>query len=160
MKKYLFLILAALGISACDSTQKSGKADAHHDMGTSHRANPKTKSLMDLHDSAMPNMEEIMTIKKQLTNIANQLDSQNVVNPSSQLQNQKKQASDLIQQLVKADKSMMDWMHQYRADTLETLDEHQQEAYIASQTAKMDLVNIQMQDVITKSKQFIKINIQ
>lgn len=160
MKKYLILILVTLGVSACDSTQKSDSTDAHNKMTDSHQANPKAKALMDLHDNAMPKMEEIMTIKKRLTRVENQLDSLNGAKPSPQLQKQKQQARDLIQQLVQADKSMMDWMHQYRADTLETLDEHQQEAYIASQTAKMDLVNIQMQDAISKSKEFIKNNIQ
>lgn len=160
MKKYLILTLVTLGVSACDSTQKDGNDHAHYDMADSHQANPKAKTLMDLHDSAMAKMEEIMTIKKRLTSVESQLNSLNGANPSSQLQKQKKQASDLIQQLVQADKSMMDWMHQYRADTLETLNAHRQEAYIASQTAKMDLVNIQMQEAISKSKEFIKNNVQ
>jgi hypothetical protein len=58
--------------------------------------------------------------------------------------------------LSEADKSMMDWMHQYKADTLEMLDPSRQEAYIDDQTAKMNMINSQMPDAISKPKKFIK----
>lgn len=122
MKIYLILILATLAGSACDSSQKQQDRPAHSDTSHANHGHPKAKKLMDLHDSAMPKMEEIMAIKKRLTSVESQLDSLNGAKPSPQLQKQKQQARDLIEQLVQADKSMMDWMHHYKADTLETLD--------------------------------------
>ncbi|KAA0992259.1 hypothetical protein [Dyadobacter aurulentus] len=156
MKQYLILIMAALAITACNSNQKRENHTAHHDTSHANHGHPKAKQLMNLHDSIMVKMDEIMLVKKRLTSIANELDSLNAASPGPKLQKQKQKAEILIEQLGRADKSMMGWMHQYKADTLENLDADQQDVYIADQTAKMDLVNGQMLDAISKSKEFIE----
>jgi len=156
MKQYLIPIIAALVITACNSNKKQENHTAHHDTSHANHGHPKAKQLMNLHDSIMVKMGEMMTIKKQLTSIANELDSLSGASPGPELQKQKQKAEILIEQLARADKSMMGWMHQYKADTLENLDAAQQDAYIADQTTKMDLVNGQMLDAISKSKEFIE----
>lgn len=160
MKTYLILIIAALAMTACDSDQKSGNHPAHHEISQPGHQHPKAKQLLDLHDSLMPKMEEILTLKKRLKSIVNQLDSQNVINPDPELKKRKQQAEMLTEQLSQADESMMDWMHQYKTDTLEKLDTGQQDVYIADQTAKMNLMNGQTANAISKSKEFIKNNNQ
>jgi hypothetical protein len=160
MKTYLILMIAALAVTACNSNQKNENHPAHHEMSQAGHQHPKAKQLLDLHDSLMPKMEEILTLRKHLKSIVNQLDSLKRINPDPELQKQKQQAEALAEQLSQADESMMDWMHQYKTDTLEKLDAGQQDVYIADQTAKMNLVNSQTLNVISKSKEFIKNNNQ
>ncbi|MCF0048988.1 hypothetical protein LXM25_02895 [Dyadobacter sp. LJ53] len=160
MKTYLILMISALAIMACDSDQKSGNHPARHEMSQAGHQHPKAKQLLDLHDSLMEKMEEILTLKKRLKSIVNRLDSLNGISPGPELQKRKQQAEALAEQLSQADESMMDWMHQYKTDTLEKLDAGRQDAYIADQTAKMNLVNSQTQNAMSKSNEFIKNNNQ
>ncbi|WP_031530266.1 hypothetical protein [Dyadobacter crusticola] len=155
MKTHLILIITGLAITACNSNQETENHTAHHDTSHAGHGHPKAKQLMELHDSMMPKMGEMMSVKKTLTSIVNEIESLNASSPSRELQKQKAEAQSLIAQLDEADKSMMGWMHQYKADTLENLDAAQQDTYIGDQTAKMEVVNSQMRDAISRSEDFI-----
>ncbi|REA60120.1 hypothetical protein DSL64_15705 [Dyadobacter luteus] len=155
MKKLAILIFAALAVTACNN-DKQTSSEGHDSDKHSKSENPKTKELMDLHDAIMPKMGEIMTSRKLLENLVNDLDSLYKVNPTADLKMQKQNVLDVIDQLKVADKSMMDWMHQYKSDTLKSLDAGQQDAYIADQRSRMENVKDQTLNAISSSKETLK----
>lgn len=155
MKKIAVLVIVALVVTACNNDKQTTR-DAHHPDEHAMSENPKAKELMDLHDSIMPKMGEILATRNLLENLANDLDSLYKVNPKADLNIQKQNVLAVIDQLEMADKSMMDWMHQYKSDTLETLDASQQDAYITDQRSKMENVKTQTLDAIAKAKETLK----
>lgn len=159
MKKYLIVIIASIAFMACQSKKEADQADtghqAHHGASHANHGNPKTAALMATHDSIMLKMGEIISLKTQLTRKANALDSLDKIKSDASLEKHKSQALGLISQLDQADQSMMGWMHQYKADTLEKLSESEQDAYVADQTSRMEVVKSQVADAIAESKKFV-----
>jgi hypothetical protein len=75
--------------------------------------------VMGLHDSLMPQTEQIISLKSKLDSLSSGADSVHV--------------NKLIGALNKADHSMMDWMHHFSIDSLGKMDVKKKVIYLQSQ---------------------------
>jgi hypothetical protein len=75
--------------------------------------------VLELHDVLMPKTEQIVSLKSKLDSLSSGVDSV--------------QVNKLIGALDKADRSMMDWMHQFSIDSLGKMDVKKKMIYLNSQ---------------------------
>ena len=123
-----------------------------------HISDDRTKELMAIHDSIMPATETIMKLKSQISAEINKADSLLALKPDKALKTRKAKALEINALLKLADDEMMDWMHQYRADSLEKLDDEQATVYITDQKQKIDAVRNLMKRSIRDAELFIQKN--
>ena len=103
MKKYIALSLLLLGCSQAEE-KLSEELQA---------------KVLGLHDVLMPKTEQIVSLKTKLDSLTTGADSTHV--------------RKLISSLDNADKSMMDWMHQFSIDSLGKMDVNTKEIYLKNQ---------------------------
>ncbi|MEY3630622.1 MAG: hypothetical protein RL408_176 [Bacteroidota bacterium] len=85
--------------------------------------------VLGLHDILMPKTEQIVSLKSRLDSLSTGADSTHI--------------RKLISSLDKADKSMMDWMHQFSIDSLEKMDVSTKVIYLKNQYTQLtDLQNL------------------
>jgi hypothetical protein len=75
--------------------------------------------VLELHDTLMPQTEELIKLKSSLDSLSHGKDSVHV--------------QQLMTALGKADQSMMDWMHQFSLDSLSKLDVGPKVNYLKAQ---------------------------
>ncbi|MCE7041995.1 hypothetical protein [Dyadobacter sp. CY312] len=166
MKILILNILALLILAGCNSENKdSSHSDSTtmqdpngHDHGSHAAGDPRVAEVMAIHDSIMPQMGAIMDLKQKITANLKTTDSLLVVKSTDVLKKRKEEAFTLHIQLDKADKEMMNWMHQYKADTLEKLGDSEATAYIADQKLKIETVRNQMNKGIADARAFLDKN--
>ena len=156
MKKYLLAALTIAFLHGCNSAneKKNGHEEhAHHDMD--HPVSDETQQLLAIHDSIMPHMDKIMDYKKQISLDLKKTDSLIAIKSSDILKTRKEEAKKLHAELDSADKAMMGWMHEFKFDTLKSLDKLQAEAYVADQKLKIENVKVLMNKSLSDASQFI-----
>lgn len=161
MKILISNILALFILAGCNSENKdSSHTDTTnaHDHGSHAAGDPRVAEVMAIHDSIMPQMGAIMDLKQKITANLKTTDSLLVVKSTDVLKKRKEEAFTLHIQLDKADKEMMNWMHQYKADTLEKLGDSEATAYIADQKQKIETVRNQMNKGIADARAFLDKN--
>lgn len=166
MKILLINILALLVLAGCNSENKNSShtdtTTTHdhsgHDHGSHVASDPRVAEVMSIHDSIMPQMSAIMDLKQKITANLKTTDSLLAVKSTDALKKRKEEALALYIKLDKADKEMMNWMHQYKADTLEKLGKEEATAYIADQKQKIEAVRNQMNKSITDARAFLDKN--
>lgn len=107
MKKYIALSLLLLGCSQAEE-KLSEELQA---------------KVLGLHDVLMPKTEQIVSLKTKLDSLSTGADSTHV--------------RKLISSLDKADKSMMDWMHQFSIDSLGKMDVNTKVIYLKNQYTQL-----------------------
>ena len=107
MKKYIALSLLLLGCSQAEE-KLSEELQA---------------KVLGLHDVLMPKTEQIVSLKTKLDSLSTGADSTHV--------------RQLISSLDKADKSMMDWMHQFSIDSLGKMDVNTKVIYLKNQYTQL-----------------------
>lgn len=113
--------------------------------------------VLAIHDEVMPQQEDIMSLKSQLTKKIQGIDSlQNVGVSSNTMAEQRIKAVDLNQKLADADKLMMDWMHAYRGDSAKKLDSKQAVLYFESEKERILLVKQATLKSIQEAKTFLE----
>jgi predicted RNase H-like nuclease (RuvC/YqgF family) len=106
--------------------------------------------VMTIHDEVMPQMDEIMTLKSQLSKKILSMDSlQNEGISSNTIAERRIKAVDLNQKLNESDKLMMSWMHAYRGDSAKKLKPESAVAYFEQEKEKI----LQVKQVTLKSIQ-------
>jgi hypothetical protein len=155
-KRHFLALLTVLTVWSCNtgSETKDGGETSHHTTSTT-MADPRVSELMAIHDSIMPAMGTIMNLKKSVSADLLMTDSLIAIKPTDAVKNQKTIAQDIQARLDEADRAMMDWMHQYKGDTLKKLDSAQAEAYIAEQKQKIVIVKELMLKSIEDAKLYI-----
>lgn len=159
MKKYFLAAIPALFLLSCNTNKEKENAEEtenHAHMHEEHKPNELTKGIMATHDSIMPAMGTLMDLKKKISVEIKNTDSLIVVKSSDLLKKRKEKALFLHAQLEKADKEMMNWMHQYKADTLDKLDKEQAIAYISDQKQKIETVRDLTRKSISDAELFIE----
>lgn len=105
------------------------------------------EEVMAVHDEIMPKMSEIMELKSKLTDSLKVVDSTSVQYPIL------KQKTDSLNRLLdEADNAMMDWMNQYKPDTLETINAEEGAKYLTDQKNKIMIVK----DITLKNLEPVK----
>lgn len=160
MKILISNLLALLILAGCNSEHKetadtdTTSAHDHSGHSTHEMGDPRVAEVMAIHDSIMPQMGTIMNLKQKITTDLKTTDSLLAVKSSDVLKKRKETAFALHIQLDKADKEMMNWMHQYKADTLDKLGKEELTTYIADQKVKIETVRDQMNKIISEATAF------
>ncbi|MCE6989888.1 viral A-type inclusion protein [Dyadobacter sp. CY323] len=145
MKRIIQALALCIILTAC------GK-DAQKDKVTTLEA-----EVMTIHDEVMPQMEDIMTLKSQLSKKIQSIDSmQNVGISSNTLAEQRIKAVDINQRLNDSDKLMMDWMHGYQGDSAKKLQPAEAVAYFEKEREKILLVKQTTVKSIQEAKTFLE----
>lgn len=153
MKKYLIIVLTISFLYSCNKANET-KEEHHHDAKTP--LNEQTEAMLAIHDSIMPHMDKLLDLKKQLKNDIKITDSLLALKSSEALKIRKEEALKLTSQLDNTDKAMMNWMHEFKFDTLEKLDKTQAASYVADQKKKIESVREQMNKSLSEANHFIE----
>lgn len=153
MKKYLLIVLTISSLYSCNKTDET-KEGHHHDAQTP--LNEQTEAMLAIHDSIMPHMDKLMDLKKQLKNDVEITDSLLALKSTETLKTRKEEALKITSQLDSTDKAMMNWMHEFKFDTLEKLDKTQAASYVADQKKKIESVREQMNKSLSDANLFIE----
>jgi hypothetical protein len=155
-KRHFLAILTVLTIWSCNTESKKSDGDENdHHTTANTAADPRVSELMAIHDSIMPAMGTIMNLKQSVSADILITDSLIAVRSTDALKKQKALALDIQIRLDEADRAMMDWMHQYKGDTLKKLDSAQATAYISDQKQKIVAVRDLMQKSIADAKLYV-----
>ncbi|MCE7040970.1 viral A-type inclusion protein [Dyadobacter sp. CY312] len=113
--------------------------------------------VLTIHDDVMPKMDEIMTLKMQLSKKIVQLDSlQNEGITGNTLAEERMKAVDLNQKLNESDKLMMGWMNEYRGDSAKKLKAVDAIAYFENEKTKIEEVKQITLKSINEAKSFLE----
>lgn len=151
MHPKLFIAALFIGASACQTPSTSEARDHTSGNHTSRQSQnrPVTdleQSVMAIHDGVMPQMSELMRLKKGVSAKMDQTADEAI----------RERGRQIGQQLTEADRAMMDWMHNYNGDTLNTLKPEQATQYLNAQKHAIEQVRDQMRQSITNASQFVK----
>lgn len=115
--------------------------------------------VFKIHDEVMPSIDDIMKLQKQLKARIAATDSASAGQgtPSATLRTdeEKDQAMRLNRRLAEADSLMMDWMSNYKGDTLTTLKPEQALQYLDAEKQKIADVQKKITSSIADTKQFL-----
>lgn len=115
------------------------------------------EEVLAIHDEVMPKMEDIINLKKELTDKMIQLDSlQQEGISSNTLAQQRVRAFELSHQLSKADSLMMEWMYRFRGDSAKVLAPKDALDYFKKEKDKIDRVKEETNKSIQEAIDFLK----
>jgi hypothetical protein len=113
--------------------------------------------VLMIHDDVMPKMDEIMTLKMQLSKKILTLDSlQNEGITGNSLAEERMKAADLNQKLNDSDKLMMSWMNEYRGDSAKKLKAEDAILYFENEKTKIEEVKQVTLKSINDAKSFLE----
>jgi hypothetical protein len=145
MKSFIPVITLLLIASGCSQDAKKDKAIELE------------AEVLSIHDEVMPQMDDIMSLKAQLSKKIQSIDSlQNVGISSNTLAEQRIKAVDLNQKLNESDKLMMEWMYAYKGDSAKKLKSDQALAYFEKEKEKILLVKQSTLKSIQEVKTFLE----
>ncbi|SKB52376.1 viral A-type inclusion protein [Dyadobacter psychrophilus] len=126
MKYPILSLLAMVLLASCGQEAKKDKVTELE------------AEVMTIHDEVMPQMDQIMTLKSQLSKKIQHMDSlQNEGISSNTIAEERIKAVDLNQKLNESDKLMMSWMHSYRGDSAKKLAPEGAVAYFEKEKEKI-----------------------
>ena len=144
MKIQSLLIAVAISIASCQ-TQEQKQIDTLE------------KEVMMIHDAVMPKMGELVALQSTLSKHIAYIDSLLKITPSdTSLQNTLKQSTMLATDLKKADDGMMNWMHQYKGDSLKKLPPKEAIQSLTNEKIKIEQVSDDMLKSIEDAQQLLK----
>ncbi|MDF7817879.1 hypothetical protein P1X15_09735 [Runella sp. MFBS21] len=145
MKLNSLLIVLAISIASCQ-TQEQKQIDTLE------------KEVMMIHDAVMPKMGELIALQSALSKHIAHTDSLLKITPSdTSLQNTLRQSTMLATDLKKADDGMMNWMHQYKGDSLKKLPSKEAIQALTQEKIKIEQVSDNMLKSIEDTQQLLKI---
>jgi len=145
-----FILPVAISLFFFAACQNSGQGDA---------VKTAEAEVFKIHDEVMPRIGDIMKLQKQLKQRITDSASVGQATPSATLRNdeEKDQAMRLNRRLAEADSLMMDWMSNYKSDTLALLKPEQALQYLDAEKQKIADVQKKITSSIADAKQFLGI---
>ena len=113
------------------------------------------KEVFAVHDEIMPQMSQLMEYKNGLSIEITKLDSLLKIKSNDSLQKRKDEALAISSTLQEADKGMMDWMHDYRGDSLKALGSEEAIKAMSAEKTKINTVRDKMREGMDKAKTFL-----
>ena len=149
-KLLLPVVFSLLFFSSCQTT---GQGDA---------VKTAEAEVFKIHDEVMPRIDDVMKLRKQLSQRIAATDStlaggKNTPSESLRTDEDKEQALRLNRRLAQADSLMMDWMSNYKGDTLAMLKPEQAIQYLEAEKQKITDVQQKITSSIADAKQFLGI---
>ncbi len=140
MKTLLSLVVMTLLLTGCKKNQS-----ATSETDTSDNPNQVLyDQVMDVHDEVMPQMDEIMKLKRSL--------QEQIANTPDMVVERKEQLEKIISNLDSASNSMMDWMHKFNP-LPDSVDQELAREYLEGEMEKIRNVKTLMLESIDKAKQ-------
>lgn len=140
MKTLLSLVVMTLLLTGCNKNQS-----ATSETDTSDNPNQVLyDQVMDVHDEVMPQMDEIMKLKRSL--------QEQIANTPDMVVERKEQLEKIISNLDSASNSMMDWMHKFNP-LPDSVDQELAREYLEGEMEKIRNVKTLMLESIDKAKQ-------
>ena len=144
MKINLLLVSWVLLIVSCQNQEQA-------------RVETLEKEVMMIHDAVMPKMGELITLEDSISKKIAQTDSLLKITPNdTTLQIILKQSLTMATQLKKADEGMMNWMHEYKGDSLKKLPAAQAIQAFTQEKIKIEQVSDDMLKSMEEAQNFIK----
>lgn len=144
MKINLLLISGVFLVSACQNEEQA-------------KVEKLEKEVMMIHDAVMPKMGELVVLKSAISRKIAQTDSLLQTTPSDfSLKQTLRQSLDMASQLKKADEGMMNWMHEYRSDSLKELPTSQAIQAFTNEKIKIEQVSDDMLKSMEQTQNFLK----
>ena len=148
--KLVYLSSLVICLSLCISCQKGSKQEAK-EVGQESTAdsldrteNELYKQVMNIHDTLMSQMSEIMALNKKIKK-----------KTEGELTNEeKKEVEDLSAKLEAANESMMDWMRKFNPN-LENMSHEETISYLNAEMTKIQQVKENMEDAQEKAQAFL-----
>ncbi|UII29181.1 hypothetical protein LVD15_12350 [Fulvivirga maritima] len=150
MKKIQIIIFIMLSVIAC----KKGKITENRDVEIENKEVPPEKraekdlydEVMDVHDEAMPKMDNLMKLKGKLQEKYD-IGKDQQTTPESDLE----KYQEAIQKLEAADDAMMDWMHKFEPQEGNTNHDEVMK-YYQQQKESITKVNEQMEEAMKNAQ--------
>lgn len=144
MKINLLLVSWVLLIASCQNQEQA-------------RVETLEKEVMMIHDAVMPKMGELIMLEDSISKKIAQTDSLLKITPNdTTLQIILKQSLTMATQLKKADEGMMNWMHEYKGDSLKKLPASQAIQAFTQEKIKIEQVSDDMLKSMEEAQNFIK----
>lgn len=135
MKRNYTLVLIALVGSLVMSCGNGKSASSLYDQ------------LMALHDATMSKMDDVFKLKQQLTDSLKNISDSTTVRA--------KELIGRVEDLNAANKTMMDWMHQFK-EKPDSMDETALSQYYSTELEKMKKIRDDMDQAIAKAQNSLK----
>ncbi|WP_421828981.1 hypothetical protein [Larkinella sp.] len=133
------------------SCQSKKQPDDHHHHAVSDSGQTTgpvaelEKEVLAVHDSLMLQMTDLMRMQEDVSVKVEKSDR-----PS------REKGEQVLRQLKEADEVMMDWMHQYKGDTLKQLDQEKALDYLKIQQGKVNALSRLMRQRLTDAQNYLK----
>ncbi|MTI30347.1 hypothetical protein [Xanthovirga aplysinae] len=134
-----YFLMALWLLSACGNSEEKQEEE-------------KFKEVMSIHDEAMAYMGKIMDLNRKIKSEIEILQVDTLQNHSEKISALQKGS----QQLIDANKIMMDWMHGFEKPEAETMSHDEIMAYYEQEEKKIDEVKKQMEASIEKASVLIE----
>ncbi|GAB3989188.1 hypothetical protein GCM10028807_13550 [Spirosoma daeguense] len=138
------LLSLAFAISSCDSGEAVKESE---------------NEVFAIHDEVMPKIDDIMKLRKMLNKHVATIDSLKASGSATttlRSDEEKAQATRLIQNLTVADSLMMNWMDRYNGDTLAKLSSDEALRYLADQKEQITDVKAKVKTSIEQATEFLQ----
>ncbi|MFN8349751.1 MAG: viral A-type inclusion protein [Spirosomataceae bacterium] len=144
MKINLPLLSCIVLVSACQNEEQA-------------KVETLEKEVMMIHDAVMPKMGELVALEGSISKKITHLDSLLQITPNdTTLRQSLKQSLQLASQLRKADEDMMNWMHEYKGDSLKKLPTPQAIQGFTQEKIIVEQVSDDMLKSIEQTQNFLK----
>jgi hypothetical protein len=147
MKKLLALLLSTLIIMSCQQKSSEEQTTTHDatapDVVETSENQQLYNEVMKIHDEVMPETETIYTIKKEL--------KKKITDNPTMDEAERIKIDALVAKLDSADKSMMDWMHEFQPIP-DSLGEEKAREYLENEMERIKKVQSNIQNAIREAK--------
>ena len=111
-----------------------------------------------IHDEVMPKMDKLMELRETISESVAKSDSILQTNKSEVMAERKSMALSIGEDLDDADREMMDWMQQYKDDSVNTMTKEKAIEYLNFEKKKITVVRDKMLESINKAQKFTDSN--
>ncbi|GAB3927354.1 HAD family hydrolase [Larkinella terrae] len=135
---------------ACESNKQAETHHHHHPDSSVQTALPGPvadleKEVLAVHDSLMDRMGALMQLQEDVS-----------LKVQKNAGKEQERGWQIIRELKETDDRMTDWMHQYKGDTLQQLDEKNGLAYLRSQQLKVTSLSQRMRNKMADAEKYLK----
>jgi len=144
---YLFIVLVTFALVSCTRSEDHSNKD--HDTDQTQEEGPNQAlyhQMMDVHDEVMPNMGEIMGLKRKL--------QEKITSAPDMPAERKQELENVIYMLDSASNSMMSWMHRIHEfnPMADSVDQEKAREYLESEMEEIRNVKELINESIDKAR--------
>ncbi len=112
------------------------------------------KEVFAIHDEVMPKMDKLLELKEAVSQDISKNDSLLKIKPNTDLKKRKTDGLAISERLEDADRNMMDWMHNYKGDSLKILPPASAIEYLKAEKTKINTIKDKMLDAMARAEKF------